>query len=403
MSDQKKIIDTPLGQTQVEPAKEEVVEEAVEEVQLTEGQKRMLQSMRRRNIILGSIFGVGAIALATVFFVGTSQNTNVALSTVSNVVNPETQVTSYDSEWFANAIDIVLDANDVAYFTNDTLHHIYKLENGKTTIFAGSGENTFEDGSAEEAAFAGPAGLAIHDNSLYVADKNNNKIRKVDLATGRVTTLAGSGNASYEPGALVDGNVNQAKFNFPSALVVDSDGTIYVADSQNNAIRKIAGDTVSTLAGNGTQGDTDALGSAARFNNPKSVAILDETTLLVADTGNNKLKTVNKITGETRTFAGNGLLDLKDGLLLQASFYSPSDVIVTEAGNIFISDTFNHAIRVIPRSSDSVYVLTGNGEPGFKDGIMAEAMFSSPIAIAEERSGAILVVDAGNRTIRRLQ
>lgn len=403
MSDQKKIIDTPLGQTEAAPAKEELVEEVTEEIKLTEGQKRMLQSMRRRNLILGSIFGVGAIALATVFFVGTNQNTNVALSTVSNVVNPETQVTSYDSEWFANAIDIVLDGNDVAYFTNDTLHHIYKLENGNATIFAGSGENTFEDGSAEEAAFAGPAGLAIYDNSLYVADKNNNKIRKVDLATGRVTTLAGSGNASYEPGALVDGNVNQARFNFPSALVVDSDGTIYVADSQNNAIRKISGDTVTTLAGNGTQGDSDAAGSASRFNNPKSVAILDETTLLVADTGNNKLKTVNKITGETRTFAGNGALDLKDGLLLQASFYSPSDVIVTEAGNIFVSDTFNHAIRVIPRSSDSVYVLTGNGEPGFKDGIMAEAMFSSPIAIAEERNGAILVVDAGNRTIRRLQ
>ncbi len=403
MSEQKKIVDTPLGQTDVETPKEVVEEEEVEEIQLTEGQKRLLKSMRRRNIILGSIFGIGAIALATVFFVGTSQNTNVELSTVSNIVNEETQVTSYDSEWFANAIDIVLDSNGVAYFTNDTLHHIYKLENGNATIFAGSGENTFEDGEATEAAFAGPAGLAIYENSLYVADKNNNKIRKIDLTTGRVTTVAGSGNASYEPGALLNGNVNEAKFNFPSALVVDSDGTIYVADSQNHAIRKISGDTVTTLVGNGTSGDTDGIGSIARFNGPKSIAILDDSTLLIADTGNNKLKTVNKLNGETKTFAGDGLVEFKDGALLQASFFSPSDVIVTEAGNIFVADTFNHAIRVIPRSSSMVYVLTGNGEPGFKDGIMAEAMFSSPIAIAEERNGAILVVDAGNRTIRRLQ
>lgn len=399
----KKIIDTPLGLPDQPVNADPIIEAEQEEVvQLTESQKRLLSSMRRRNIILGSIFGLGAVALATVFLINTNQTTDVTLSSVNNIVNPDRQVSSFDSEWFASATDIVLDSNDIGYFTNENLHYIYKLENGSVTIFAGNGENVFEDGEALEASFASPAGLALHENFLYVADRSNSKIRKIDLTTGRVTTVAGEGNNSYEPGELVDGDVDSAKFNFPSALVVDNDGTIYIADSGNNAIRKISEGTVTTLAGNVTPGDADGLGILARFNSPKSIAILDEETLLVADTRNHKIKTVNKITGETKTFAGNGAPEMTDGLLLQSAFYSPTDIIVTSSGNIFIADSFNHAIRVIPRSSDSVYVLTGNGEAGFRDGKMAEAMFSSPRAIAEERDGAILVVDSGNKTIRRL-
>lgn len=405
MSDKKKIIDTPLGLPDTSAAEEKVETVAEEEtaLELTEGQKRLLQSMRRRNIILGSIFGLGAIALATTFILTTNQNSNVELSAVSDIINDERQVSSYDSEWFANAGDIVIDSSDTAYFSNQTLNHIYKLENGSVEIFAGSGEDGDRNGSKEKASFSSPTGLALYENFLYVADQNNNLIRQIDLTTGDVSTVAGVPDGIPQQGTITNGPVDTARFSLPSGVVVDAAGTLYVADSGNNAIRKISDGIVSTLAGNGTAGDSDGVGAAARFNSPRSIAILDEKTLIVADTRNNKLKTVDKTTGETKTFAGNGSLALQDGTLLQASFFSPSDVLVTNAGNIFVADTFNHAIRVIPRSSSMVYVLTGNGEPGFRDGAMSEAMFDSPIAIVEERNGAVLVVDSGNKTIRRLQ
>jgi hypothetical protein len=377
--------------------------EQEQQEQLTPHQIRVYRRARRRNIILGSIFGVGAISLTAFFFFSNSQNSTVAISSVSNVVNTDTgSVSTYDSEWFANAFDIVMDSNDIAYFSNYQLNQIYKLENGSATVFAGAAGTGYKNGSIEEAQFSSPTGLALFNNELYIADQANHKIRKINLETGEVSTVAGAGDKIYGERGFLDGSALEAQFNSPTAVVVDLDGTVYVADSENHAIRKISNGVVSTLAG-GRIGDAAGDKDTARFNNPKSVAILDETHLLVADTFNNRLKKINKQTGVTENFAGNGQRDLRDGSLSNSSFYSPSDVLVTRAGNVFVADTFNHAIRVIPRSSNNVYVLTGNGQPGFKDGPMAEAMFNSPIGIAEESNGTVLVVDRGNKTIRRMR
>lgn len=387
------------------PESNELIDETQQEPEeeLTPSQLRQYRAARRRNIVLGSIFAVGAITLSTVFFVATSQNSPVDITNVSNVVNTDNStVSTYDSEWFANAFDIVIDSRDVAYFTNYELNQIYKLENGSATVFAGKKEAGLKDGNIDSAQFNSPTGLDLHNNELYVADQANHKIRKINLETGEVTTVAGAGDKVYGEPGFADGDVATAQFNLPTALVVDEDGSIYVADSENHAIRKIANGQVATLTG-GLVGDAVGSKSEARFNNPKSIAILDETYLLVADTFNNKIKKVNKLTGETENFAGNGQRDMRDGSLANSSFYSPSDVLVTRAGNIFIADTFNHAIRVIPKSSNNVYVLTGNGKPGLKDGPMKEAMFNSPIGIIEESDGAVLVVDRGNKTIRRMQ
>lgn len=379
------------------------IEEQEEQEPLTPNQLRAYRRARRRNIILGSVFGVGAISLTAFFFLSTPQSSSVDISAVSNIVNTDTgSVSTYDSEWFANAFDIVIDSNDVAYFSNYQLNQIYKLENGEATLFAGESGAGYEDGSIEDAKFSSPTGLALFENELYIADQANHKIRKINLETGEVSTVAGAGDKIYGERGFLDGAALEAQFNSPTAVAVDSDGTVYVADSENHAIRKISNGVVSTLVG-GRIGDSPGDKETARFNNPKSIAILDEAHLLVADTFNNRLKKINKQTGATENFAGNGQRDLRDGSLNNSSFYSPSDVLVTRAGNIFVADTFNHAIRVIPRSSNNVYVLTGNGEAGFKDGPMAEAMFNSPIGIVEESDGAVLVVDRGNKTIRRMR
>lgn len=374
-----------------------------EEKTLSPHQLRQYQKARRRNILLGTIFGLGAFSLSSFFLFSTSQNSSVDISTVSNIVNSNTgTVSTYDSEWFANAFDIVIDSNDVAYFSNYELNQIYKLENGVATIFAGKNGGGLKDGDIEVAQFSSPTGLALINNELYIADQANHKIRKINLETKEVSTVAGAGDKIYGEPGFVNGPVETAKFNNPTAVAVDTDGTVYVADSENHAIRKIVNGEVSTLVG-GLIGDAEGDKNSARFNTPKSIAIFDETYLLVADTFNNRIKKVHKQTGYTEYFAGNGQRDIRDGSLKNSSFYSPSDVLVTRAGNIFIADTFNHSIRVIPNASDNVYVLTGTGQPGFKDGPMSEAMFNSPIGIVEESNGAVLVVDRGNKTIRRMR
>lgn len=382
---------------------QEVEQQEEPQEELTPHELRQYRKSRRRNFILGTIFGVGALSLSAFFLISTSQNSSIDISAVSNVISSENAtVSTYDSEWFANAFDIVIDANDVAYFSNYELNQIYKLENGNTTIFAGKNGAGLQDGNVETAQFNSPTGLALFNNELYVADQANHKIRKINLETGEVSTVAGAGDKIYGDPGFTNGPVETAQFNNPTAVVVDTDGTVYVADSENHAIRKIVAGEVSTLVG-GLIGDAEGDKNSARLNNPKSIAILDDTYLLVADTFNNKLKKIHKETGYTEDFAGNGQRDIRDGSLKNSSFYSPSDVLVTRAGNIFVADTFNHSIRVIPNASDNVYVLTGTGEPGFKDGPMSEAMFNSPIGIVEESDGAVLVVDRGNKTIRRMQ
>lgn len=379
-------------------------EEEQEEYELSSHDMRRRRVVRKRNLILGGIFLLGSAALITYFVLNTAQSTETVASnqTSANVLSQAGEVATYNSEWFLNAVDIVNDENDIAYFSNSESDQIYKLENGIVTVFVGSQGSGFKDGSLKEAQFASPNGLAISNNNLYIADQGNNRIRKIDLSTLTVSTIAGSGKGNYAEGGFTDGASDIAQFNFPTALVVDEQGVVYITDSGNNAIRVIKDGFVSTLVG-GQQGDTDGDNSVARLNNPRSIALFQDDLLLVADTFNNKLKTVNRTNGNVSTFAGSGSLGLKDGRLSEAQFYNPADIIVTRAGNIFVADTSNHSIRVIARGSDSISILTGSGEPGFKDGPMLDALFSSPVSVAEKSNGAILVIDRGNKIIRLIK
>ena len=122
---------------------------------------------------------------------------------------------------------------------------------------------------------------------LYVADRDNNRIRKIS-STGVVSTLAGSGTAGHN-----DATGTAARFDRPSGVVVDSSSNLYVADSENHRIRKItSAGVVSTFAGSGTAGHNDATGTAAKFNNPTGVAVDSSSNLYVADTQNNRIRKI---------------------------------------------------------------------------------------------------------------
>src|SRR5262245_23509189 len=157
-----------------------------------------------------------------------------------------------------------------------------------------------------------------------------------------VETYSGTGVAG-----LVNGALMSAQYEMPYSLCYDGvTGTIYVADAYNHAIRKIVGGVVSTLAGNGTQGDADGVGGAARFYLPTGIDYHDGY-VYVTDNGNHKIKRIDVVTGSTVTFAGTGSAGTTNGPLLTAKFFNPTEVRVASNGDVYVSDYGNHSIRKI--------------------------------------------------------
>ncbi len=230
------------------------------------------------------------------------------------------------------------------YFTNETV--LTNCGNAYTivwvTTLAGSTTSGSADGLGTNASFNQPYGVAVDSSgNIYVADVNNNEIRKITPG-GVVTTFAGSTTSGHS-----DGLSNIASFYYPYGVAVDSSGNIYVADTGNNEIRKITpGGVVTTLAGSTIAGHADGLSNAASFNFPTGVAVDSSGNIYVADGGNNE---VRKITsgGIVTTLAGSTIAGHADGLSNAASFQNPRNVAVDLPGNVYVADQNNHEIRKI--------------------------------------------------------
>jgi streptogramin lyase len=238
---------------------------------------------------------------------------------------------------------MVLDSGGNLYVA-DAAHTIRKVTPaGVVTTLAGVANTAGStDGVGSAARFNGPNGLAIDGTGLlYVTDANNHTIRTV-TATGIVSTLAG---AAGQQGTA-DGPTADARFRFPRSITVDATGNIYVADTNNHTIRKISGGTVTTLAGlAGNQSNTDGTGSAARFGGPQGIAAAADGTLYVADTNN---QTIRKVTpaGVVTTIGGVwGGIGPDDGPGSEARFNTPSAIAVDSRGTLYIADSRNNTIR----------------------------------------------------------
>jgi hypothetical protein len=215
---------------------------------------------------------------------------------------------------------------------------------GITTTFAGTGLQGMDNGIGTAASFSQPIAVALSNdgNTLFVADYINNVIRKVITSTAEVSIFAGSGSSGSDDGAGA-----AASFNGATGLVVDAAGNVFVADQANNKIRKItaAGD-VSTFAGSGAEGFADGQGTAASFNSPTGITIDGAGNLYVADQYNFRIRKITP-TGLVSTIAGNGTDGGVNGLGSGASFSSPTGVAVDSKGNLYVADGFNHSIRKI--------------------------------------------------------
>ncbi len=242
---------------------------------------------------------------------------------------------------FASPRGVALDASGNVYVADGVNHCIRKITpTGEVTTLAGSGAYGFADGDGAAAQFYFPKGLAVDaSGTVYVADDINHRIRKI-TPTGTVSTLAGSTSGS------ADGDGVAAQFHNPRGVAVDASGNVYVADAGNHRIRKITPTgTVSTLAGS-TVGFGEGIGSNARFSSPAGLAVDALGNVYVADDENER---VRKITsdGTVSTLAGGFVPGFTDGEGTDAQFRSPTGIALDASGNVYVADRHNHSIRKI--------------------------------------------------------
>jgi DNA-binding beta-propeller fold protein YncE len=296
------------------------------------------------------------------------------------------------------------------------------------STFAGlSSLNTNADGTGGAASFNAPLASVSDGTNLYIADSANNTIRKVVIATGVVTTLAGSSVISTVP---IDGTGTAATFNAPSGITISPDfSNLYVADTGNHSIRRISlpSVVVTTLAGTGVAGYTSSgLGNVATFNNPSGITT-DGTNLYIADTTNRRIREIAasgvgvtlanmaSSTAAVTTLAGTGGSGTTEGAATNAKFNSPLG-ITTDGLNLYVADTFNHRIRKIAptgalsgitSATATVSTLAGpsggvaGGGSGSNEGTGTGAQFNLPTSIITDGVN-IYVADNGNNKIRQV-
>ena len=290
-------------------------------------------------------------------------------------------------------------------------------------------------GSGAAATFSFPLGVVCDSvGNVYVIDSGNSAIRKVTPA-GVVTTFVGA-SQGYS-----DGIASSAAFLLPRAIAMDGAGNLYVADTGNTAVRKVAtSGAVSTLAGYPQYGSSDGTAPLAKFNGPQGVATGPDGNIYVADFWNSSVRkvtpsgTVSTITnvspystgiavdnagniyvssnydsiykvsagGAVSLFAGGGVgspSGFVDGAGATARFSSPKGLAVDGVGNVYVADKNNHAIRKISPSG-VVSTLAGDGTAGLVNGAGSAARFSDPFGVAVDKSGNVFVADFGNSAIR---
>lgn len=253
-------------------------------------------------------------------------------------------------------------------------HHarIRRIDATTNTIstVAGCGVEGYsgDDGPAVHAQLASPHGSAVdrHGN-IYIADLKNDRIRRVDAATGIITTVAGNGEHGYSGD---DGPATQAMLASPIAVTCNDEGDLYIADHRNSRIRKVDAATgiITTVAGNGNQGFSGDGGPAtqAAISLPRDGALDPDGALYIADGGNNRIRKVAP-DGTITTVAGTGSTEFSGdgGPAHKANLSMPYSIALDSDGNLYIVDTGNYRVRKFDATSGIITTVAGNGSYGF--------------------------------------
>jgi sugar lactone lactonase YvrE len=276
-----------------------------------------------------------------------------------------------------------------------------------TTVAGGGTSGPGDGGPATSAALASPAAVVLDaagTGVLFIADTQNQRIRKVDLS-GTITTVAGNGTNAFSGDG---GPATSANLNFPGGVAVDGAGNVFIADTTNNRVRKVdTGGTITTVAGNGTFGFSGDGGPAinASLEGPDGVALNSAGDIFIADTSSQRIRKVDHATQTITTVAGNGTQAFAGdgGPATSASLFNPFAVAVDNAGNLLIGDFGNQRIRKV-NSNGIITTIAGNGTASFSGdgGSAAGAGVHSPAGLAVDPIGNFFIADSGNNRIRRV-
>ena len=309
-------------------------------------------------------------------------------------------------------VDLAVDRSGDIYIADDSNNRIRKLtvSTGILTTVAGTGLTTYngDDIDATTAAINTPEGVGVDGlGNIYIADTANHRLRKVTVSTGKITTVAGTGT----PGTGKDGILATTSNLFrPASVAVDVEGNIYIADSANHRIRKVSASTglISTVAGTGTRsynGDNiDA--TTAQLSAPLAVAVDKNGDIYIADTFNNRLRKVTISTGKITTIAGTGVNSYNGDNIdaTTATIANPKGVAVDREGNVFIADSENYRIRKVIVSTGKITTIAGTGIAGFTgDGVIAiNARLNYVTGIAVDGVDNFYIADTSNHRIRSM-
>lgn len=277
-----------------------------------------------------------------------------------------------------------------------------------TVAGTGTPGSTGDGGAATSARLFIPLDVAVDGSgNLYIADQTNNRIRKVTAATGKISTVAGTG----VPGSSGDGGMaTSARLFSPVAVAVDGSGNLYISDQLNQRIRKVTVATgiISTVAGTGILGSSGDGGAAtsARLSSPSDIAIDGSGNLYIADTGNNRIRKVTTATGFISTVAGTGVPGSSGdgGAATNARLFSPVDIAIDGSNNFYIADQLNQRIRKVTAATGFISTVAGTGTLGSSGdgGSATSARLNFPTAVVLDGGGNLYIADAGNNRIRKV-
>lgn len=285
-----------------------------------------------------------------------------------------------------------------------------QVSGGTISTHAGTGVGGYagDGGAAASALLRHPEGVAVASNGdVYFADTDNHVIRMVAFATGVITTVAGNGS----PGLSGDGGpATSARLKAPEDVFVTASGDLYLADTGNHDIRKVAAATgiITTVAGNGSPGSSGDLGAAtsARLNSPRGIAVASNGDFYIGDRSNNKIRKVTALTGIITTYAGTGTAGYSgDGApAIAARLNRPQGIHLASNGDLYIADALNSAIRKVAAGTGIITTSAGTGTAGFSGdgGAATSAQLNAPEAVHLNSVGDLYIADTGNNRIRRV-
>jgi len=313
-------------------------------------------------------------------------------------------------------IGVAADGDGNVFVADQLSNSVRRIDavTGVISLVAGNGGQgaTGDGGPATEATLRGPSDVDVDDDgNIYIVDRGNHKIRRVDGTTGIITTVAGTGTAGFSGDG---GAATGAQFNNPTSIALDGEGGFFVSDVTNDRIRQVfAGGGIRTYAGNGETGSTGDGGPAtnARLGRPWGIGLDDDGNLYFAELLNQRIRVVYAQDETIDTFAGTGSFDFCDNVhRSEACFRNPTNVDYHAGTNaVLISDTGNHRIRSVSLDTDLITTIAGGnrlgGFPfGFEGdgGLAINAKMRSPAGVASHPTLGVYIADQGNLRIRQI-